>query len=155
MFVCLFIYFTISCFFPSLACRLCLDCVQIYHIGTHAIGTFGFSLSEKPSPIVKTVYRNLNRNQHKQRKSILMPAMDRDALVPVGAFVIISFLLFGLIVMGCMLYWNWSHRKQRSAEGADNISNGNPCIYEKSNPRAYHRSSTKILPFYLRFYFQL
>lgn len=67
--------------------------------------------------------------------------MDRDALVPVGAFVIISFLLFGLIVMGCMLYWNWSHRKQGSGINADNISNGNACIYEKTAPRAYARSS--------------
>lgn len=67
--------------------------------------------------------------------------MDRDALVPVGAFVIMSFLLFGLIVMGCMMYWNWSHRKQSSADIGDNISNGNACIYEKNNPRTYNRSS--------------
>lgn len=59
----------------------------------------------------------------------------------VGVFVIISFLLIGLIVMGCMLYWNWSHRKQRNAEDSDNISNGNACIYEKNHQRAYNRSS--------------
>lgn len=70
-----------------------------------------------------------------------MSTMDRDALVPVGAFVIMSFLLFGLIVMGCMLYWNWSHRKQRLADSDGNISNGNACIYEKNNPRTYNRSS--------------
>lgn len=65
-----------------------------------------------------------------------------DGVVPpVGVFVIISFLLIGLIVMGCMLYWNWSHRKQRSADVCDTINNGNACIYEKNNPRGYNRSS--------------
>lgn len=66
--------------------------------------------------------------------------MDKDNVVPVGAFVIISFLLIGLVVMGCMLYWNWSHRKQRLAETAE-LNNGNACIYEKNNPRTYNRSS--------------
>lgn len=67
--------------------------------------------------------------------------MDSNTVPPVGVFVIILFLLIGLIVMGCMLYWNWSHRKQRHAEDGDNISNGNACIYEKNNQRAYNRSS--------------
>lgn len=67
--------------------------------------------------------------------------MDPIVPSPVGVLVIISFLLIGLVVMGCMLYWNWSHRKQRSAEASDAFSNANPCIYEKTNQRGYMRSS--------------
>lgn len=60
----------------------------------------------------------------------------------VGVFVIILFLLIGLFVMGCMLYMNWIHRKQRSVNAANNfINNGNACIFKKTNPRAYNRSS--------------
>ena len=66
-----------------------------------------------------------------------------SAVPPVGVFVIILFLVIGLIVMGCMLYWNWSHRKQRRAEAADIIANGNACIYEKNNQRAYNRTSNE------------
>lgn len=79
------------------------------------------------------------------KRTINWSTMDKDAMVPVGAFVIISFLLIGLIFMGCMLYWNWSHRKQRAADISDNISNRNPCIYEKTNPRTYNRSSNGII----------
>lgn len=82
--------------------------------------------------------------------------MDGDAAAsaPVGFFVIISFFLIALIVMGCMLYWNWTHRKQNSADVGDNITNGNACIYEKNNQRAYNRSSNwlkwlinRVIPF--------
>lgn len=70
-------------------------------------------------------------------------ATATENAAPVGVFVIILFLLIGLIVMGCMLYMNWSQRKQRSSNITDNfISNGNACIYEKTNPRpTYNRSS--------------
>lgn len=83
--------------------------------------------------------------------------MDKEAVMPVGAFVIISFLLMGLIVMGCMLYWNWSHRKQHAADIADNISNGNACIYEKNNPRrpVYNRSSNGIITQQTKFIYSL
>lgn len=75
--------------------------------------------------------------------------MDPIAPSPVGVFVIISFLLIGLVFMGCMLYWNWSHRKQRAAELSDTISTGNPCIYEKTNQRAYNRSSNGLYKYLL------
>lgn len=77
--------------------------------------------------------------------------MDGNDVPNVGVFVIILFLLIGLIVMGCMLYWNWSHRKQTAAEGREAFGSGNACIYEKTNPRAYNRSSmdyTKIFSYY-------
>lgn len=69
--------------------------------------------------------------------------MAAENTAPVGVFVIILFLLIGLIVMGCMLYMNWIHHKQRSIIEANNfISSGNACIYEKTNPRpTYNRSS--------------
>lgn len=67
---------------------------------------------------------------------------DNLKAASVGVFVIILFLLIGLIVMGCMLYMNWIHRKKRAANAPDDfINNGNACIYEKPNPRTYNRSS--------------
>jgi len=71
--------------------------------------------------------------------------MDGNTVPPVGVFVIILFLLIGLVVMGCMLYWNWSHRKQRHAEDSDNISSGNACIYEKNNQRPTYNRSTSLI----------
>lgn len=71
-----------------------------------------------------------------------------------GVIIILLFLLIGLVVMGCyLIYWNWSHRKEQSADDSENISNGNACIYEKTNQRPYNRSSKWISTIHTQYNF--
>lgn len=82
--------------------------------------------------------------------------MDSDSVTPNGVFVIILFLVIGLIVMGCMFYVNWIHRKQRFVNTTidDEVNNKtNACIYEKNNRSTYNRSSNHNL--FLSFFFHI
>lgn len=75
--------------------------------------------------------------------------MDKNAVPTesVGMVVILLFLLIGLIVMGCMLYSNWVHRRQRFASAALDLENEKTkTIYEKNNRGSYNRSSNSIAP---------